>query len=1116
MSHIAIHSNSILPLLAFISIHFLALCQYTSPAALNESSALLCLKSQLRDPSGALASWRDDSPAFCQWHGVTCGSRQQASRVIALDLESENIAGSIFPCVANLSFLERIHMPNNQLDGQISPDIGQLTQLRYLNLSMNSLRGEIPEALSACSHLETIDLDSNSLQGEIPPSLARCSSLQTVILGYNNLQGSIPPQLGLLPSLYTLFLPSNNLTGSIPEFLGQSKNLTWVNLQNNSLTGWIPPALFNCTSLHYIDLSHNALSGSVPPFLQASSSALNYLSLYENNLSGEIPSSLGNLSSLAFLLLSHNSLGGRVPESLGKLKTLQALDLSYNNLSGTVAPAIYNISSLNFLGLGANQIVGTLPTSIGNTLTSITELILEGSRFEGPIPASLANATNLQYLDLRSNAFTGVIPSLGSLTLLSYLDLGANRLEAGDWSFMSSLVNCTQLKNLWLDRNNLQGTISTYITNIPKSLEIMVLKHNQFSGSIPSEIGKFTNLTVIQLDNNFLSGEIPDTLGNLQNMSILTISKNQFSREIPRSIGKLEQLTELLFNENNLTGLIPSSLEGCKQLTTLNLSSNSLYGGIPRELFSISTLSVGLDLSNNKLTGDIPFEIGGLINLNSLSLSNNRLSGEIPSTLGQCLLLESLHLQANNLQGSIPDSFINLKGITVMDLSQNNLSGRIPDFLESLSSLQILNLSLNDLEGPVPGGGIFAKPNDVYIQGNNKLCATSPDLQVPQCLTSRPQRKKHAYILAVLVSLASVAAVAMACVAVIILKKRRKGKQLTSQSLKELKNFSYGDLFKATDGFSPNSIVGSGRFGLVYKGQFKVEECAVAIKVFRLDQFGAPSNFLSECEALRNIRHRNLIRVISVCSTFDPTGNEFKALILEYMVNGNLESWLHQKEYTESTKRPLSLGTRIAIAADIAAALDYLHNRCTPPLVHRDLKPSNVLLNDEMVASLSDFGLAKFLSVDFSTGFDNSSSAVGPRGSIGYIAPEYGMGCKISVGSDIYSYGIILLEIITGRRPTDDMFKDGVNIRNFVESSLPLNIHNILEPNLTGYHEGEDGGQEMVEMQHCAMQLANLGLKCSEMSPKDRPKTEEVYAEMLAIKEEFSTLCSLGSVSMLL
>ena len=205
---------------------------------------------------------------------------------------------------------------------------------------------------------------------------------------------------------------------------------------------------------------------------------------------------------------------------------------------------LHSITSplLIFLDLGPTNLPVRFPPSIGNTLTSITQLILEGSRFEGPIPASLANATNLQYLDLRSNAFMGVIPSLGSLTLLSYLHLGANRLQAGDWSFMSSLVNCTQLNNLWLDRNNLQGTISTYITNIPKSLEIKVLKHNQFTGSIPSEIGKFTNLTVIQLDNNFLSGKIPDTLGNLQNLSILTISKNQHSGEIPRSIGNLERL----------------------------------------------------------------------------------------------------------------------------------------------------------------------------------------------------------------------------------------------------------------------------------------------------------------------------------------------------------------------------------------------------------------------------------------------------------------------------------------------------------------------------------------------------------------------------------------------
>ncbi|CAL4987499.1 unnamed protein product [Urochloa decumbens] len=1034
-------------------------------AAGNESStdrgALLCLKSQLHDPSRVLSSWRDDSYLFCEWHGVTC-SKQHASRVIALDLESENIGGNIFPCITELSYLVRIHMPNNQLSGHISPEVGQLSWLRYLNLSMNSLNGEIPKTISSCSHLETIDLYSNSLQGDIPPSLGQCSSLRTIILSNNNFQGSIPPELGLLPNLSALFFLSNKLTGHIPERLGSSRYLRWLNLQNNSLSGGIPPILFNSTSLSYIDLSYNWLSGSIPPFMQASSSPLQYLSLTENNLSGEIPHSLGNLSSLSFLFLAQNNLQGIIPVSFSKFDGLQELNLNYNNLSGNVPSALYNMSSLKFLGLGANNLVGRIPNNIGNTLSGIGGLVLEGNKFEGPIPDSLANASNLQYLDFRSNAFTGIIPLLGSLSMLTYIDVGENRLEAGDSSFMSSLSNCTQLTNLWLDRNNIQGLIELYTTNIPKSLEVLVAIDNQLSGTITSAIGNFTNLTALQLDNNLLSGLIPDTLGNLPNLSVLSLSKNELSGEIPQSIGNLEQLTNLYFEENYLTGLIPSSLHGCEHLTKLNLSSNNLYGQIPPELFSIYTLSEGLDLSYNQLTGDIPPEIGRLINLNSLSLSNNKLSGEIPSTLGECVLLDSLHLEENFLRGSIPNSFISLQGIVEMDLSRNNLSGRIPEFFESLSSLKFLNLSFNDLEGPVPEGGVFTNSSDVFIQ------------------------------------------VTLGCAAVIVLKKTSHAKQLTDQSVKQLKNFSYTDLFNATDGFSADSLVGSGRFGMVYRGQFKFELCPVAIKVFRLQQLGAPSNFLSECEALRNIRHRNLIKVISLCSTFDPTGNEFKALILEYMSNGNLESWLYPKKFGQTTKRSLGLSSRITIGVDIAAALDYLHNRCTPALVHCDLKPSNVLLDAEMVARLSDFGLAKFLTDG--SAFINSSSIAGPRGSIGYIAPEYGTGCRVSVEGDIYSFGIILLEMITGKRPTHEMFKDSISLQSFVELSLPQKINEILEPSLIAYHEGKDIDQVAVGIQSCAMQLANLGLKCSKMSPKGRPTTEDVYAEIMAIKEEFSVL----------
>ncbi|KAF7093072.1 hypothetical protein CFC21_095505 [Triticum aestivum] len=1093
-------THKLLLRLVFTMIPFLILlpCMHST-----DLDALLCLKSQLSDSSRALASWSNASLTPCGWQGVRC-STLNASRVVSLDLGSLNLTGQIFPCVAQLDFLDRIHMPNNHLTGHISADIGRLTQLTYLNLSMNSLVGSIPDAISSCSQLETISLESNSLEGEIPQALAECLLLQQIVLSNNNLQGSIPSRFGLLSNLSMLLLTSNMLTGNIPEFLGSSSSLTSVNLRNNSLGGGIPPALFNSTTISYIDMSHNNLSGSIPPFLQTSTS-LQYLSLTKNYLSGGIPSSIGNMSSLSSLQLAQNNFQGSIPESLGKISGLQVLNLKDNNFSGIVSQAIYANTSLTYLSLSLNQLVGRIPVDIGYTLPNITELILGGNQLDGPIPASLGNASNLQNLDLRQNSLTGIIPPLGHLSKLKILDVGTNMLKSGDWAFLSSLTNCTKLKMLCLDFNGLGGSMPTSFGDLSNTLEVLLLSENQLIGEIPSEIGKLKGLTALVMQINSLSGCIPDTLGNLLNMSLLSLSHNKLSGDIPQSIGKLERLTELYLMENNLTGQIPPSLEGCKNLLLLNLSSKKLFGSILSELFSISTLSKGLDLSYNQLSGNIPTRIGSLMNLNSLSISNNQLSGEIPSTLGQCLLLESLSLEANLLRGKIPKSLGTLRGINMLDLSQNNLSGEIPDFLESFTSLFILNLSFNDFEGVVPKGGVFANSSAVFVQGNKKLCASSPMQQVPLCTTLASRRKNTAHVVTILVPLTTIVVIALACLVFILLKnKGTKTEGHVTQFFREHNRYSYMDLYKATDGFCASSILGSGSFGVVYKGNSEFQ--SIAIKVFKLDQLGASQSFFAECDALRNIRHRNLIRVISLCSTTDPRGNEFKALILEYMEHGNLESWLYPEENKANPKIPLGLGSRITIAMDIAAALDYLHNRCSPPLVHCDLKPRNVLLGEEMVACLSDFGLAKFLHGDSSTGVNKSSNIAGPRGSIGYIAPEYGMGYKISTEGDIYSYGIILLEMIIGKHPTDAMFKDGMNLHNFVETTLSREIGEILEPSFITY-DGE-GGENllMAETKWCLTRLAKLGLKCSEISAKSRPTTEDVYAEIISIKENFTAL----------
>lgn len=354
----------------------------------------------------------------------------------------------------------------------------------------------------------------------------------------------------------------------------------------------------------------------------------------------------------------------------------------------------------------------------------------------------------------------------------------------------------------------------------------------------------------------------------------------------------------------------------------------------------------------------------------------------------------------------------------------------------------------------------------------------------------------------------------MICVATFLYKKRNNlGKQI-DQSSKEWK-FTYAEIAKATNEFSSDNLVGSGAFGVVYIGRFKIDAEPVAIKVFKLDEIGASNNFLAECKVLRNTRHRNLMHVISLCSSFDPMGKEFKALILEYMANGNLESWLHPKVQKHRQRRPLGLGSIIQIATDIAAALDYLHNWCTPPLVHCDLKPSNVLLDEDMVAHVSDFGLAKFICNHSSAGLNSLSSIAGPRGSVGYIAPEYGMGCQISTAGDVYSYGVILLEMLTGKHPTDDMFKDGLNIHKLVDCAYPHNVVEILEASIIPWytHEGrnhdlDNDVDEMSIMKRCITQMLKIGLECSLESPGDRPLIQDVYAEITKIKETFSALDS--------
>ncbi|XP_010515035.1 PREDICTED: probable LRR receptor-like serine/threonine-protein kinase At3g47570 [Camelina sativa] len=236
---------------------------------------------------------------------------------------------------------------------------------------------------------------------------------------------------------------------------------------------------------------------------------------------------------------------------------------------------------------------------------------------------------------------------------------------------------------------------------------------------------------------------------------------------------------------------------------------------------------------------------------------------------------------------------------------------------------------------------------------------------------------------------------------------RKKNQQANNPAPSTLDIFhekiSYGDLRNATDGFSSSNIVGSGSFGTVFKALLSTDVTIVAVKVLNMERHGAMKSFMAECESLKDIRHRNLVKLLSACASIDFQGNEFRALIYEFMPNGSLDMWLHREEVEEvhSPSRTLTLIERLNIAVDVASVLDYLHVHCHEPIAHCDLKPSNILLDDDLTAHVSDFGLARLLLKFDQESFFNQLSSAGVRGTIGYAAPEYGMGGQPSIHGDV-------------------------------------------------------------------------------------------------------------------
>ncbi|KAM3737727.1 hypothetical protein ACB098_09G077700 [Castanea mollissima] len=957
------------------------------------------------------------------------------------------------------------------------------------------------------------------------------SSKQVIVLDLETkrLVGPIPPSLGNLTHLTRINLRNNRVYGEIPQEVGHLQHLQHLDLSVNSFGGKLPPNLSNCTQLRVLNVTYNNLNGQIPHHL-SSLSKLVYLSLGLNNLTGNIPAWIGNFSSLYGLGLSRNKFQGSLPSELGRLPGLGLFQLSQNYLSGTIPPLIFNIPSILFFSVSQNKLHGSLPTDVGLTLPNLQVFYGGSNNFIGPIPVSLSNASQLQILDLPVNFLTETVPkNLGSLQGLVTLNLETNSLgygKDGDLKFLIFLANCTSLKILGLATNYFGGLLPNSIANLSTQLQILTLSDNMIHGDIPVGIGDLVNLTVLALEYTYLGGTLPHVIGKLLKLEGLYLSNNNFFGPIPSSLGNLTTLTQLFMERNKFEGRIPPSLGNCQNLLLLNLSHNNLSSTIPKQVMSLLSLSIFLDLSYNFLIGALPLEVGNLIHLAKLDLSNNRLSGKIPTTLENCISLEHLYLDGNSFEGEFPQFLKKERGLEDIDLSRNKFSGHIPEFLSKLLALKHLNISYNDFEGEVPSDGIFANASAISILGNDKLCGGVQGLHLSTCSSKNPNFSQKLLVLGIIIPVTSIIIFVLLLLYFFptcsIVKNSREGALTTSSFEVCQLPISYAELLESTNRFSENNLIGSGSFGSVYRGVLSRNGAVVAVKVLNLQQQGALKSFINECNALRDIRHRNLLKIISVCSSINHEGNDFKSLIFEFMCNGSLEQWLHPKSDEQHQRKNLSFLQRLNMAIDVAYALEYLHHHSQTPIVHCDLKPSNILLDEDMVAHVGDFGLVKYI-FDASKNLSNTQTlSRGLKGSIGYIPPEYGMGGQVSTLGDIYSYGILLLETLIGERPTDEVFKDGQNIHTFITMALPEHVIDIIDPlmffeedeeevNGTRNEEDAEGraiiGEENLHvnvssrMIDCLMSVFQIGLSCSASSPNERIPINVAVNEMNAIRD---------------
>ncbi|XP_002977841.2 probable LRR receptor-like serine/threonine-protein kinase At1g74360 isoform X2 [Selaginella moellendorffii] len=1015
----------------------------TSLSLQQEMQALLSFKASIvaHNPgkSSILDGWNPSDGDPCKWGGIQCSQGPEGVHVTAIDLSSNNLAGSIPEGLANLSYLSSLSLALNSFSGRLPGDLSRCSSLAELDLSSNQLHDTIPPSLlDELPSLATINLAYNDLVGGIPDeffSPRSCANLQALNLSSNpGLGGPLPGSLKNCRAIELLDVSSCNLTGSLPDdTIARLPLLSNLVLRENGFVGEVSPEFFSsCQNLESLDLALNNLTGDIPAQIENCSKLVN-LAVSANSFHS-LPREIGGLSALERLLATHNGFT-ELPAELERCSKIRVLAVSGNSLSGPLPGFIAKFSSLEFLSVYTNRFVGAVPAWLGG-LRSLRHLDASNNLFTGEIPVEISGASELQFLLLAGNALSGEIPR-----------------EIG-----SKLLN---LQVLDLSHNQISGRIPPSLGNL-KFLLWLMLASNDLEGEIPAELGNCSSLLWLNAASNRLSGSLPESIASIGSGVNATFALNARTLPlIPKGMGECEAVRRWIPSQYPPFDLISTvmTVERCRSFWNLLLRGIFMYPLCPSRP---SEESMGyIQLASNRLTGPIPGTLDRCRHLGLLFLDQNNLTGSMPQSYS--IALTGLNVSRNALSGSVPRSIGALSCVVSLDLSYNNLSGRIPSELQNLSKLNRFNISYNpELVGPVPSGQQFSTFGPSVYEGDLKLCSSSssvmgmknPNSSLPSCGKLGdgggdgdgggggggflPRSSRIAVATVVGISLAcTLGLIVLALLGFCLLGKAAPpgpggaamdfvmvgGKehhrhfapdhaaaasvQVSLFSVELPKHLTYSDLVSATSNFDETNVVGSGGFGIVYKAKL-ADGSTVAIKKLIQEGPQADREFLAEMETLGHLHHENLVPLLG-CSSY---GTQ-KLLVYKYMEKGSLDDWLHEKP---GGAQALEWPIRLNIALGIARGLKFLHHNCSPPIVHRDMKASNILLDDNFEPRLTDFGLARVL------GAQETHVSTVVAGTLGYVPPEYCQTWRATARGDVYSFGVVLLELVTGRRPMSISF----------------------------------------------------------------------------------------------